>query len=246
VVLLDVRETEEVRTGSIEGAVTIPRGFLEFRAAEHLPQTDTDIVVYCASGARAGVPRLLQRGKRLDQSRELAPQDGGVARLDGSLLPNGSQGVCQRHNECAPLQAGHASARVMAQIVEAVVVQRIKQRESEAHLLEVHRVSGDPQRGKTVVVSVHRPFPSEECEYPSSPRSIGPQEGGAQGLRGNPRHAVAQDKRFHVATFPLWVENFLCLFFNDLDPSILRGNGRDAWRGIKRRVDLRPCVYNNV
>jgi|SRR5688500_6920015 len=53
VVLLDVREHEEVRAGYIEGAVTIPRGFLEFRAAEQLPQTDTDIVVYCASGARS-------------------------------------------------------------------------------------------------------------------------------------------------------------------------------------------------
>ena len=40
VVLLDVREHEEVRTGSLEGAVTIPRGFLEFQAAEHLPQTE--------------------------------------------------------------------------------------------------------------------------------------------------------------------------------------------------------------
>src|SRR5215510_15818617 len=38
VVLLDVREHEEVRTGYIEGAVTIPRGFLEFRVAEQLPQ----------------------------------------------------------------------------------------------------------------------------------------------------------------------------------------------------------------
>jgi rhodanese-related sulfurtransferase/predicted ThiF/HesA family dinucleotide-utilizing enzyme len=53
VVLLDVREHEEVRAGAIEGAITIPRGLLEFRAAEHLPKTDTDIVVYCASGARS-------------------------------------------------------------------------------------------------------------------------------------------------------------------------------------------------
>jgi len=53
VVLLDVREKDEVRAGSIEGAIIIPRGFLEFQAAEHLPQTESDIVVYCASGARS-------------------------------------------------------------------------------------------------------------------------------------------------------------------------------------------------
>jgi molybdopterin/thiamine biosynthesis adenylyltransferase/rhodanese-related sulfurtransferase len=52
-VLLDVREKDEVRAGYIEGAVTIPRGFLEFQASGQLPQTDTDVVVYCASGARS-------------------------------------------------------------------------------------------------------------------------------------------------------------------------------------------------
>ena len=53
VILLDVREKDEVRAGYIEGAVTIPRGFLEFQASAQLPQTDTDVVVYCASGARS-------------------------------------------------------------------------------------------------------------------------------------------------------------------------------------------------
>ena len=53
VILLDVREKDEVRAGYIEGAVTIPRGFLEFQAAGQLPQTDVDVVVYCASGARS-------------------------------------------------------------------------------------------------------------------------------------------------------------------------------------------------
>src|SRR2546430_2719226 len=52
-ILLDVREKDEVRAGYIEGAVTIPRGFLEFQAARQLPQSDVDVVVYCASGARS-------------------------------------------------------------------------------------------------------------------------------------------------------------------------------------------------
>ena len=52
-ILLDVREKDEVRAGYIEGAVTIPRGFLEFQAAGHIPNTDKDVVVYCAGGARS-------------------------------------------------------------------------------------------------------------------------------------------------------------------------------------------------
>jgi len=40
VIVLDVREKEEVRAGYIEGAITIPRGFLAFQAAAHLPQTE--------------------------------------------------------------------------------------------------------------------------------------------------------------------------------------------------------------
>jgi hypothetical protein len=55
VVFLDVREQEEGRAGSLEGAITIPRGLLEFQAAAHLPQTETDVVVYCASAARHGL-----------------------------------------------------------------------------------------------------------------------------------------------------------------------------------------------
>ena len=50
-ILLDVREKDEVCAGYIEGAVIIPRGLLEFQAFGQLPQTDTDVVVYCASGA---------------------------------------------------------------------------------------------------------------------------------------------------------------------------------------------------
>src|SRR5919202_5234666 len=77
VVLLDVREPEEVRAGSIEGAVTIPRGFLEFQAAEHLPQTDTDIVVYCASGARSLLAAQVLRVMGYTQVASLA---GGMTR----------------------------------------------------------------------------------------------------------------------------------------------------------------------
>ncbi len=51
--LLDIREQDEVDQGIIPGAVHIPRGFLESRSAATLPDTDRQVVVYCAGGARS-------------------------------------------------------------------------------------------------------------------------------------------------------------------------------------------------
>ena len=84
VVLLDVRELEEVRTGSIEGAIIIPRGFLEFRAAEYLPQTDTDIVVYCASGARSLLAAQVLRAMGYTRVASMA---GGITRWKEAGYP---------------------------------------------------------------------------------------------------------------------------------------------------------------
>ena len=77
VVLLDVREKDEVRTGYIEGAVTIPRGLLEFQAAAHLPQTDMDVVVYCASGARSLLAAQVLRAMGYTHVASMA---GGITR----------------------------------------------------------------------------------------------------------------------------------------------------------------------
>src|SRR5439155_20755134 len=52
-ILLDVREKDEVRAGYIDGAVTIPRGFLEFKSSGQIPDADKDVGVYCACAARA-------------------------------------------------------------------------------------------------------------------------------------------------------------------------------------------------
>jgi len=51
--VLDVREADEVEQGLIPGAIHIPRGFLEMRAEELLPQKDQPVVVYCAGGVRS-------------------------------------------------------------------------------------------------------------------------------------------------------------------------------------------------
>jgi sulfur-carrier protein adenylyltransferase/sulfurtransferase len=52
-VLLDVREKEEYRDGHLEGALSLPRGFLEIRVEEALPDRSTPIVAYCAGGTRS-------------------------------------------------------------------------------------------------------------------------------------------------------------------------------------------------
>jgi rhodanese-related sulfurtransferase len=84
VVLLDVREKDEVRAGYIEGAITIPRGFLEFQAAEQLPQTDTDIVVYCASGARSLLAAQVLRAMGYTRVASMA---GGITRWQEAGYP---------------------------------------------------------------------------------------------------------------------------------------------------------------
>lgn len=51
--LLDVREPEEVATGSIAAARAVPRGFLELRIEDIERNRDRAIVIYCAGGTRS-------------------------------------------------------------------------------------------------------------------------------------------------------------------------------------------------
>jgi molybdopterin/thiamine biosynthesis adenylyltransferase/rhodanese-related sulfurtransferase len=52
-VLVDVREADEWSNGHIPEAVFIPRGFLEQRIEEKMPDKAHEIVVYCAGGTRS-------------------------------------------------------------------------------------------------------------------------------------------------------------------------------------------------
>jgi adenylyltransferase/sulfurtransferase len=54
IVLLDVREKDEVRKEYICGAELLPRGFLEMRVEELIPDKEKPVVVYCAAGVRSG------------------------------------------------------------------------------------------------------------------------------------------------------------------------------------------------
>lgn len=52
-VLLDVREADEWAQGHVPGALFIPRGFLELRVEERIPDKGRELVVYCAGGTRS-------------------------------------------------------------------------------------------------------------------------------------------------------------------------------------------------
>jgi adenylyltransferase/sulfurtransferase len=51
--LLDVREGEEYRSGHLERAVSLPRGFLEIKVESAVPDKATPIIAYCAGGVRS-------------------------------------------------------------------------------------------------------------------------------------------------------------------------------------------------
>src|SRR5215468_443229 len=52
-VLVDVREKQETDQGILPGAKILPRGFLELRIEEAVPDHDADVVLYCAGGTRS-------------------------------------------------------------------------------------------------------------------------------------------------------------------------------------------------
>lgn len=55
VIVLDVREPSEFDAGHIEGAINIPRGVVEFKIADAIPDKEAKIVICCASGGRASL-----------------------------------------------------------------------------------------------------------------------------------------------------------------------------------------------
>lgn len=52
-VLLDVRESDEWRQGHLEGALPLPRGFLEIKVESAIPDKNTPVIAYCAGGVRS-------------------------------------------------------------------------------------------------------------------------------------------------------------------------------------------------
>jgi len=51
--LVDVREKEEYREGHLDGAISLPRGFLEIRVEQDVPDKSRGVIAYCAGGTRS-------------------------------------------------------------------------------------------------------------------------------------------------------------------------------------------------
>jgi rhodanese-related sulfurtransferase len=49
---LDCREPKEYKMGHVPGSTNIPRGLLEFKVANKIPDKNTKIVMYCKKGSR--------------------------------------------------------------------------------------------------------------------------------------------------------------------------------------------------
>jgi rhodanese-related sulfurtransferase len=54
-VLIDVRENDEFRAGHLPGALGIGRGILEYHIADIVPDTETEIVLYCRGAKRSAL-----------------------------------------------------------------------------------------------------------------------------------------------------------------------------------------------
>src|SRR5690606_23783782 len=54
-VLIDVRERDEYEQGFIPRAQWIPRGFLELKIEDAVPERDQEVILYCAGGVRSAL-----------------------------------------------------------------------------------------------------------------------------------------------------------------------------------------------
>lgn len=75
VTVVDVREPAEWDEGHIPGAKLIPRGLLEYKAADELPDKDERIIVHCAVGGRGA---LAAKSLKDMGYTNVANMDGGI------------------------------------------------------------------------------------------------------------------------------------------------------------------------
>ncbi len=82
--LIDVRTPGEFRMGHVPGAINIPYTELADRLGEVRPAHDKGVILYCESGARAGVAERILREAGLDNIRHL---EGDMSAWRQSKLP---------------------------------------------------------------------------------------------------------------------------------------------------------------
>ena len=92
-VLLDVREADEIGTGTLGGAVMLPRGLVEKHVHEHIANRNTPVVVYCSTGNRSALVADVMIKMGYTQVKNLA---GGIERWRHLGLPiSGTDAVCR-------------------------------------------------------------------------------------------------------------------------------------------------------
>jgi len=84
IVLVDVREKNEWDEGYIPGALHIPRGFLELRVEEAIPDKSQKVVLYCAGGTRSMYAGLTLKQMGYD---DVISMSGGFGQWKSSGLP---------------------------------------------------------------------------------------------------------------------------------------------------------------
>ncbi len=81
VLLVDVREPAEVAEGIIPGAISVPRGMLEFHADPTSPyhleelRPERPVILYCKSGGRSALAAATLQAMGY---RDVASLDGGI------------------------------------------------------------------------------------------------------------------------------------------------------------------------
>ncbi len=83
-ILLDVREKDEVRSGYIEGSISVPRGFLEMQVTGQVPEADKEVVLYCAGGVRSLLAGRVLRDMGYTNVTSMA---GGIAQWKDTGYP---------------------------------------------------------------------------------------------------------------------------------------------------------------
>ncbi len=86
--LVDVREKDEQERGILPNAKLIPRGFLELRIEEALPNRDEEVVLYCAGGTRSALAAQSLKGLGYSKVHSLI---GGYTRWAGEKRPTVKQ-----------------------------------------------------------------------------------------------------------------------------------------------------------
>jgi sulfur-carrier protein adenylyltransferase/sulfurtransferase len=83
-VLIDVREADEWAQGHVPGALFIPRGFLELRVEEKVPDRSQEVILYCAGGTRSALAARALQDLGYERVSSMA---GGFGRWKESGFP---------------------------------------------------------------------------------------------------------------------------------------------------------------